>query len=561
MARDDLEFGEEIPENRSSLKTFIWRVFKGPERPKDEFPKLPRSISAINGYKFTIERYVYYALVAGFSCVLILCYSTMIYISLFSSLGYHGPNFVDSEDSEIMDFPIVEIPCGLTEVVWAGHCGINGNECTRKFNDEKTLLVKCPAFCDKGSLAFSPIIVQDTKIQYEPFLVEGQDGNYRADSFPCAVGLHRGLIGAEFGGVFGLHLKNGFTDKSGDVHAFPGSFNVFKVDSKYVHGPYFDNRWNYIIAHVILMVISSFLIQSNSLFYALFMVTSFLIVGFLFDPAIIIRRGTDEEDSVWSLISLVIGRLTITGFLFKCLWDWVFAYMFHDENNPIIRVILTLSIIPTLCYNATIDRLPIDRLIWSDIMSMKGGLITILCLILVVVIGVVIQAWAIWKAGWFHKAFVGYISTTIILLLISMQSHLKIRLHHWVIGLLLLPGCKTRSQLISYIFAGILLGLIINGIARWGFASIIESTGHVTRDKHTSPIIIESIQLISNIAKAIGVDSGEGLKWWFNDIFIGGNVDSIQTPYENGYLRVSMGSSAYLVAKIESDKIVHISKL
>lgn len=556
-----MEFGEEIPRYGSSIVDIIRSAFNGPQTPSDDFPTLSGPISVIDNYEFTVEKRTYWLLSWIFTSSLIVTYCTMLYVSLFSALGYRGPELGISASSDTIDFPIIEIPCGVADFIWSEDCGINGVECIRKFMNEEVVIVKCPAFCDKGSLAFSPIVVQDRKIQYEPFLVQGSD-SYRGDSFPCAVGLKEGLISSEFGGVMGLQLKNGFSDQQGDDHAFPASFDAFKIDKKHVYGPYWDYRWYNIIVHVFLMLLASFIVQSNFLFYAIFTSTSFIIVGFLFDPAIIIRDGNLENDNnVWSLISLVIGRLTISIFMFKCLWDWVFKYMFYREKTPIIRVILVLSIIPTLCYNATIDRLPIDRLVWSDILAMKGGLITVICLFGILTFGACLQAWAIWKAGWLNKAVIGYISLIIILLLISLQSNLKIRLHHWIIGILLLPGCKTRSQLFSYIFIGFLLGLIINGIARWGFASIIESTGNVIRDKHTTPNQIQSIVLNSNIADAIGVENSDGIRWWFNDIFIGGNVEQIEIPFENGYLRVSKGLSSFLVAKIESNEITNISVL
>lgn len=51
---------------------------------------------------------------------------------------------------------------------------------------------------------------------------------------------------------------------------------------------------------------------------------------------------------------------------------------------------------------------------------------------------------------------------------------LNLRIHHYILGSVLVPGCATRGSS-AYLFQGVLVGLILSGVARWDFASIVET--------------------------------------------------------------------------------------
>lgn len=556
MSRDYLELGMDPPMEEGWGSRIARVVMRGPERADDSFFELNGALGTLDRFRVQLKQRSYAVIVGTYTTISVLVYVGIIYVSVFASLRYSGPS-LDGNDNSKADIPIWQVPCGQTDAVWGSHCGLEGQECMGKFGQEETLLVRCPAFCDKGALAFSPMIVQDRKVQYEPFFVLGTDA-YRADSFPCAAGMQEGLVGSDWGGVIGLRLRQGFT-MGNDVHAFPASFQVFEVDKRYVWGPYWDSRWLCIILHVLVVIVGAFVVESGALYYTLVTAMSFVVVGFSFDPALIVQRS-NVSDSGWALVSLVVGRLTFAGFLFKCLWDWVFAYMF-EEYHPVARAFFVVSIVPTLCYNGTVDRLPVDRMLWSDISSMKGGIFTMSMLLLTLVVGTCIQAYTVWRAGWFTMALVRYVFGILVLTLISFIPHLNLRLHHWVIGILLLPGCKTRSQLTSYIFAGLLLGLVINGLSRWGFASIVESSTVIIRDKHTMPAEITNIELAEGVVKAVGLETGNGVRWWFNDVLIAMDTLSVKMPYDMGFLRVSKGTSRYLVARVLNGAIQTVTEL
>ena len=58
---------------------------------------------------------------------------------------------------------------------------------------------------------------------------------------------------------------------------------------------------------------------------------------------------------------------------------------------------------------------------------------------------------------------------------------LTLRVHHYILAMLLIPGCATRGRT-ALMFQGILLGLFLSGAARWGLAAIVETADSLRRD-------------------------------------------------------------------------------
>ena len=51
---------------------------------------------------------------------------------------------------------------------------------------------------------------------------------------------------------------------------------------------------------------------------------------------------------------------------------------------------------------------------------------------------------------------------------------IDLRVHHYILALILLPGTALQTRRILF-YQGLLVGLFINGIARWGFDSIVQT--------------------------------------------------------------------------------------
>ena len=67
-----------------------------------------------------------------------------------------------------------------------------------------------------------------------------------------------------------------------------------------------------------------------------------------------------------------------------------------------------------------------------------------------------------------------YCSFALTLLILLSLPGLRLRIHHYILAIILMHGTAFPTRP-SVIYQGLLLGLFVNGIARWGFASIVET--------------------------------------------------------------------------------------
>lgn len=133
---------------------------------------------------------------------------------------------------------------------------------------------------------------------------------------------------------------------------------------------------------------------------------------------------------------------------------------------------------PGVLTNITMDKIPIDRLVGSDIKSERGALtaLIIICIILLVI--VVNQVRVIRKTGWLPHYLGWYIMGALVVVVLSQLPGLQFRLHHYVIAMVLMPGTAFPTRL-SAIYQGFLLGMFLNGVAAFGLDSILQTAADV----------------------------------------------------------------------------------
>ena len=83
--------------------------------------------------------------------------------------------------------------------------------------------------------------------------------------------------------------------------------------------------------------------------------------------------------------------------------------------------------------------------------------------------------------GLLPKFLTLYIIACVVLGLCAAVPGEVVRIHHYVIGLALLPACGFPTR-ISMLCCAILFGMYINGVARWGFDGLLQDEGVVRGD-------------------------------------------------------------------------------
>lgn len=134
---------------------------------------------------------------------------------------------------------------------------------------------------------------------------------------------------------------------------------------------------------------------------------------------------------------------------------------------------------PGVLFNIITDKIPVGRLVASDIREAKGALADVIIIAIVVFFLVLNQVRVIRKTGYFYQYLSWYILGGLIALVLSQLPGLQLRLHHYIAAMALMPltGFSTRLSAICQAF---LLGMFLNGVAAFDFDSILQTAADVS---------------------------------------------------------------------------------
>lgn len=331
-----------------------------------------------------------------------------------------------------------------------------------------------------------PHVVGNQSFKYQGLVVGGAEPGsadtpiYRADSFVCQAAIHAGAISNSNGGCGVVKLEGSShsypstkqygIQSVGFPSTFPKSFSFIELSSSHESCPK-DPRWPLLgvtIASVILLWL--FATSPAVLFFSTFFIL-FSHVGLVSDPP--------SSPYFADLFSSLLSRMLPASFVAYVLFTFCAKPLLRPLSPPIYQLSKTLLYLPPAFIGAlnnyTFAKLiPLQRLTPMDIQQQPGAKLALGLVIPVVIMIILGQAWQIRQGGLMPHYLKVYCTMGIILLILLPLPGLRLRIHHYILAILLMPGTgfPTRPSLI---YQGLLLGLFINGVARWGFASIIET--------------------------------------------------------------------------------------
>ncbi|KAM0335660.1 hypothetical protein ACHAQA_000709 [Verticillium albo-atrum] len=396
-----------------------------------------------------------------------------------------------------------EVGCGSTYWGAGNRCGINGVDC-RPFNGSG-FPFRCPANC-RSVHVLNPRAVGDQEIVYQPFVIGGPNGTseafYRGDSFICEAAIHAGVISNSKGGCGVVKLVGRRQDYvSSNRHgiksvAFNSYFPLSFAFEEGIECSARDMRWDLLAVSVVFTSVLSLFTPSSSLFFFANFVGIFWHVGIASDPP--------RHSSIAGLVANILGKFLPAMFC---------AYVMYDKmgGRRTLRG-LTAQIEKTVLWlgacwvgaltNYTLDFIPISRLTGHDLKQQPGAKAALSIIVIVLFVIVVKQIWFFRQEGRLLKylrlysLFLGGIVICLVL------PGLNLRIHHYILALLLLPGTSMQTRP-SLLYQGLLVGLFINGIARWGFDPLLQTGASLQGDaQHGSPLPVvgaPSINLGDNL--------------------------------------------------------------
>lgn len=392
----------------------------------------------------------------------------------------------------------------------------------------------------------NPRAVGETVAAYSSFVIGGptSPGNftYRADSFICPSAIHAGKISASYGGC-------GILTRTGKKSFFPGSTHhgLSSIEfpatfpSSYTFGTEFtstscaDLRYHLFAVSLPFTILLSILCtHPATTFYALF-TSIFFHVALGSDPPYF----TDPAE----LVSRALSRFLPAAFVGYVLWTHVLR---RTHTSPLL--LTTAQIERTIFFlgglwvgaltNITLEAfIPISRLTGSDLATQPGAKVALIVIIVLLALIICGQVYFYRLAGRLPGKLRFYAVVGVSLGLLSAVPGNSLRIHHYILALLLLPGTNLLTRP-SLLYQGILLGLFINGIARWGFAGIIETPTSLIGDGIAGTVVPEFLQpeiSASNITlhwNSTSITEEEG-KWLGVSVLVN-DVERVRWPATGG---------------------------
>lgn len=332
-------------------------------------------------------------------------------------------------------------------------------------------------------------MVGSQSILYRHFVIGGpkdssplgySEGSYRGDSQICLAAIHAGVIENSRGGcgiftLLGEKASYSGTERHGIASigfdsSFPMSFAVKAIEGQ--NNACIDLNWIVLALSVTVTAIISLATASPAVFY-------FCTFTIIFFQVALLSDAPDFEDYL-SVVQSGLSRFLPAMFIAIVVFILCVQKSLHGLEAQLEKTILWLG----GCWfgaleNYTLDRLPLQRLTPRDF-AQSGALAVLIVLIGLLTIATVIQAWSLWIEGRLPRYVALYTILACCLSVLSQLPGLNLRIHHYILALLLLPGTAIQSKL-SLLFQGFLVGLFINGVARWGFASILETDVSLAR--------------------------------------------------------------------------------
>ncbi|KAI1341031.1 hypothetical protein F5Y15DRAFT_39570 [Xylariaceae sp. FL0016] len=378
-----------------------------------------------------------------------------------------------------------DISCGVTYWSKNNGCGLDGMDC-RPFNNSG-FAFRCPSSCASYQV-LNPRAVGAQEIVYAPFVIGGPadpanelDPVYRGDSFICSAAIHAGIISGSKGGCGVVELigeQQDFVSTNRHGINSVGFDSYFPLSYTFLPGiecEASDVRWSLLAVSVVWTTFLSLFTSSSAAFFFPTFIIIFWQVGMASDPP--------SYSDVASLFSDILGKFLPAMF---CAW------VFYDKMC-VRRTLtgLTAQVEKTVLWlggcwvgaltNYTFDFIPIQRLTGHDLDQQPGAKAALAIIVIVLAVVVVGQIWCFRQEGRLIRYLKLY-SLFILAIIISVSlPSLNLRIHHYILALLLLPGTSIQTRL-SLLYQGILVGLFINGIARWGFDAFLQTSSSLQGD-------------------------------------------------------------------------------
>ncbi|KAF1834039.1 LCCL domain-containing protein [Decorospora gaudefroyi] len=492
LLREELDFEDNTPHTRShGPKSGLERsinFLRGPEPPRVQY---------LRPYFPSVQRRLIDCFEArGFNKPVSVVIVLLLWFFMFVWFLSAQLPIQDGDGNSVLNLDCVD-------TLWKrkNECGIDGIDC-RPFGNQ-TFAFRCPAKCGDVQI-LNPHIVGPLEVNYRPLVIG--TGRYRGDSFICGSAIHAGIVDNRRGGggrvnLIGTHDNFASTKHHGiesipfDSY-FPLSFSVVFDDSFQSN----SNPRSALLA-VSLLVTAALAIFSTSpaIFFPIFALI-FAHVSFVSDPpSASYRNVTVLPDH----ISMFAKRLLPALFVAVVLYSTTIKRTLSDLTAQIEKALFWLGgfWIGALS-NYTFDWIPISRLTAHDLEQQPGAKLALAIIVLMLVAIIVGQVYYFWLEGRLIR-YLGLYGLLVFGIIVCLAiPGVNLRIHHYILALLLLPGTSLQTRP-SLLYQGVLLGLFVNGIARWDFDSVLQTSDALRADARLESVVPHVLEPAVDVAAEV----------------------------------------------------------
>ena len=465
-----------VPQPIQSATRWVVNWAKGPNPPRiwqmtPIFPRVQTAPLALLD-RLAPKRRHQLAILAVFYFCFLLVFITVLHHSAFTDEvpGYGAPQTI-----------------GCTDTFWQKNngCGLDGNDC-RPF-ENATMAFRCQANCLPTEI-LNPYAVGDQVVNYKPLVIGGPSDAadsvgsvvYRGDSFVCSAAIHAGFISNRDGGCGAVSVIGNHSDFPSVTQHGISSFGFdsdFPLSFRFVEGSLAeckDLRWPLLAVTIISTALLALFTTSPAVFFFSEFAILFFHVALVSDPP--------TQSTYYGLVSSALGRFLPAAFCAYAIYVFAIRRTLTGLRAQVEKTVLWMGGCYVGCLNNyTFDKIPISRLTGHDIQQQPGAITALVIIVLALLAIALGQAWALRVEGLFPKYLALYLFMGFCLCMFVAIPNMNLRIHHYILALLLLPGTAMQTRP-SLLYQGLLVGLFIDGIARWGFDSVLQTPAELRGD-------------------------------------------------------------------------------
>ncbi|KAH8729829.1 hypothetical protein BGZ61DRAFT_447042 [Ilyonectria robusta] len=441
----------------------------------------PPRIQSIKPFFPSIQQYPVHFLDRFFASkkrkFILLTTFLLLWVSAFSiPLATGSRALKDGSDDYVLNLDCVD-------TLWRrkNFCGLDGLDC-RPFTNS-SFAFRCPANC-AGVRVLNPRAVGPLDVNYRPLVIG--DSVYRPDSFICGSAIHAGVVTDSKGGCgrvrkaggqegFSSVRRNGIESIPFDSY-FPSSFD-FSSDEHIACSE--DPRQVLLYISLFFTIVFSLFTTSPSLQFFIVFTALFAHVGLVSDPPGASHLNTSPLPDH---ISRMVGRFLPAAFCAVIIYQTSVSRALKGLEAQLEKVLLWLGgFWFGALSNYTLDWIPISRLTAHDLQQQAGAKVALAVIICILTAIICQQVYTFWLEGRVLHFLALYGLFILGIVFFVAMPNINLRIHHYILALLLLPGTSVQTRS-SLLYQGILLGLFVNGIARWGFDSLLQTSAALRGD-------------------------------------------------------------------------------